>query len=105
MSSTVPPPNMPPEAAAAQLVMQLGSGHFLASALQVVLRLAIPDRLAAGPRTTAELAREAEVQEDALYRVLRALASVGIFEEDAPRRFTLNLPGQMLRSDVPGSMR
>src|SRR6188508_1727048 len=87
MSSTVPPPNMPPEAAAAQLVMQLGTGHFLASALQVVLRLAIPDRLADGPRTTADLARETEVQ------------------EDAPRRFALTLTGQMLRTGVPGGMR
>jgi hypothetical protein len=104
MSST-PSPNMPPEAAAAQLVTQLATGHFLASALQVVLRLGIPDRLADGPRTTAELARETKVQEDALYRVLRALASVGIFEEDAPRRFALNLPGQMLRTGVPGGMR
>jgi len=103
MSSTVPP-NMPPEAAAAQLILQLGTGHLLASALQVALRLGIADRLAEGPRTTAELARETEVQEDALFRVLRALASVGVFEEDEPRRFALNLPAQMLRKGVPGGM-
>jgi hypothetical protein len=104
MSNPVPPPPMPPEAAAAQLVMQLGTGHFLASALQVALRLGIADRLADGSRTTADLAKETGVQEDALYRVLRALASVGVFEEDSPRRFALNLPAQLLRKGVPGSV-
>jgi hypothetical protein len=103
--STAPPSSgLPPEAAAAQLVMQIGSGHLLASALQVVASLRIPDRLAGGARTAAELAADAGVREDGLYRVLRALASVGLFDEEAPRRFKLTLAGQMLRSDVPGSM-
>jgi hypothetical protein len=72
--------------------------------LQAVARLRIPDLLAVGARTTEDVAGEAGVQEDALYRLLRALASVGLFEEEAPRRFKLTLAGQMLRTDVPGSM-
>ena len=105
MSTARPsPPDLPPEAAAAQLVMQVGAGHLLASALQVVVQLRIPDRLASGSRMTSELAAEAGVREDGLYRVMRALAMVGLFDEESPRRFKLTLAGQMLRSDVPGSM-
>jgi hypothetical protein len=96
---------LPPEAVAAQLVIQVGSGHLVASALQVVVRLAIPDLLAKGPRNAADLAKETSTQTDALYRVLRALASIGLFEEDGQGRFALTLAGQMLRADVPGSMR
>lgn len=104
MSNQTSAPPMPPEAAAAQLVIQIATGHLVSSALQVVVRLGIPDRLANGPRTAAELAAETGVQEDALYRVLRALASVGLFDEVAPRRFALTLAGQMLRTGVAGSM-
>jgi hypothetical protein len=94
----------PPSQAAAQLLFQLGTGHFVASAMQVVLRLGIPTRIADGALTAAELASATGVQEDALYRVLRALASVGLFDETAPRRFKLTEAGQALRQDVPGGM-
>lgn len=95
---------LPPEARAAQLLTQIGTGHLLASALQVVVRLGIPDRLASGPVSAARLAADTGVREDGLFRVLRALAAAGVFEETAPRTFALALPGQMLRKDVPGSM-
>jgi hypothetical protein len=97
-------PSMPPEAAAAQHVIQIATGFIVSTALQVAVRLGIPDRLAKGPKSAAELAAEAGVQEDPLYRVLRALASVGIFEESDGRRFALTLAGGLLRSGVPGSM-
>jgi hypothetical protein len=93
-----------PQAAASQLLYQLATGHWIASALQVVLRLGIIDRFVGEPRTSAELAAAAEVNEDALYRVMRALAAVGIFNEVAPRRFRLTPAGEQLRFGVPGSM-
>src|SRR5918992_1541213 len=91
-------PAMPPQAAAAQFVIQLATGHIVASALQVVVRLGIPDSLARGPRTSTELAQAAGVPEDTLYRVLRALASVGLFVETPPRRFSLTEAGELLVS-------
>jgi hypothetical protein len=96
---------MPPHAAATQLLTQLATGHFVASALQVLLRLGIPDRLASGPQTAAELARDAGVREDGLYRVLRALASVGVASEGPSRTFALTEAGELLVSGAPGSMR
>jgi DNA-binding phage protein len=98
-----------PEAAAAQLLNQIATGYMVSAALQVALKLEIADRLAAGPRPVSELAREAGVAEDGLYRVLRALASVGIFEEqpgpagEASRAFALTLPARMMCKG-PGSM-
>ena len=96
---------LPPEVVATQLMYQLGTAYMLSSSLQVVLRLGIADRLAGGPRTTADLAQTAGVTEDALYRVLRALASVGVFEEKAPREFALTLAADLLRADHPHSVR
>ena len=91
-------------AQAAQLIFQLGTGYIASSALQVAAKLTIADRLAYGPRTTASLAADAGVQEDALYRVLRVLASVGVFEETAPRTFALTPAADHLRTGRPGSM-
>src|SRR3954464_13521959 len=81
MSTATPEIELSPEAAASQLLNQIATGYMVSAALQVVLKLEIADRLAAGPRSAADLAREAGVREDGLYRVLRALASVGMFEE------------------------
>src|SRR4051812_35797004 len=81
MSVVIPELELSPEVAASQLLNQVATGYMLSAALQVALKLEIADRLAAGPRPAADLAEEAGVREDGLYRVLRALASVGIFEE------------------------
>jgi hypothetical protein len=97
-------PPAPPEAQAAQHVFQLATGYIASTALQIAVRLGIADELASGPRTAAELAAAKGVREDPLYRVLRSLASFGIFEELEGRRFALALPGQMLRRGVPGSL-
>lgn len=83
--------------------MQLATGHIMSSALRSVLVYGIPDRLANGPRPVADLSREAEVNEDALYRVLRALSAVGLFSELPGRSFELTLPSKMLING-PGSL-
>ena len=65
----------------AQTIFQIATGYMASAALQTVIKLGIADHLAAGPQTVADLARKTGANEDALYRVLRALASLGIFEE------------------------
>lgn len=72
------------------------SGHIVASAVNIAARLAIPDRLANGPKTADQLAGEAGVNADALYRVLRALASLGLFVESPSRTFALTSAGAAL---------
>ena len=98
MSTQAEPPRaLPPEAAAIQLLFQCATGYMVSAALQVVVKLGIVDRMGDGSAPTRDLAQAASVNEDALYRVLRALASVGLFEEPTPRSFKPTLAGQMLR--------
>jgi len=92
------------ETAAVQLLNQVALGYIVSAALNVALELGIADRLANGPRTAENLARDASVSEDGLYRVLRALASAGIFEEQAARTFALNTPARLLMRG-PASLR
>jgi hypothetical protein len=90
---------------ASQAVLGLITGTWVAQAVYVAAKLDIADRLIAGPQTSASLAHAAGAHPRALYRVLRALASVGIFHEDESGQFNLTPLAEPLRSDVPGSVR
>jgi hypothetical protein len=104
LSTVSNPPDVSPEAAAAQQIMQLTTGYIASTAIYVAVKLRIPDRLAPGARTSADLAKDASVNEDSLYRVLRTLTSLGVFQETAPRTFSNNLASSMLASGTQGSM-
>ena len=93
-----------PDGAADRLVFQLATAHFVAAALQAVAGLRVADHLAGGPQGIGALAQRLSVNDDALYRVLRALATVGLFDEVEARTFRLTPAGERLRSDVPGSL-
>jgi hypothetical protein len=86
----------------AQIIFQLATGHIVSAALQTAVKLQIADHLADRPRRVAELAALTAVKEDPLYRVLRALASVGVFEEVESRTFALTPVSELLRSGQPG---
>jgi SAM-dependent methyltransferase len=73
--------------------------------IHVAARLKLADHLAAGPLSPAELAVLVGAEPHALYRLLRALASLGIFSEDACGAFALTPQAELLRSDVQGSLR
>jgi hypothetical protein len=68
---------------------QLIRGYWTTQAIFVAAELRIADLLADGPKLPDELGRQAGVRGDMLYRVLRALASIGIFAEDGDGRFAL----------------
>jgi hypothetical protein len=104
LSTVSNPPAVTPEAAAAEQVMQLTTGYIASTAIYLAVKLRIPDRLAPGARTSADLAKDLNVNEDALYRVLRTLTSLGVFQETAPRTFSNNLLSSMLQSGTQGSM-
>lgn len=90
--------------APAEKLAQMISGYVLSRAIYVAAKLEIADRLVAGPVAVSELARQSAMHPEALYRVLRALASVGIFTEVSPQSFGLTPLAEYLRRDVPGSM-
>jgi hypothetical protein len=71
----------------------------------VVAELGIADLLADGSASTEDLARATGTDEKSLYRVLRLLAALGVFDEHPYRRFSLTTIGDRLRSDAPAGMR
>src|SRR5438874_11823062 len=79
------------------------TGNWISQAIYVAAKLGIADRLADGPRTAEELAQTTGTHPRSLYRLLRALASVGVFSEDIEVRFRLTPLGECLRGNVPGS--
>jgi hypothetical protein len=96
---------MSPAPSPAQAIAQMASGYWVSQALYVAAKLAIADFLASGPKGAAELAVECGANPAALYRLLRALASLGVFAEIDGQRFELTPLAQALRSDVPESKR
>jgi hypothetical protein len=80
-------------------------GKWVCQALKVAAELAIADLLGDGSLPVAELARRARADEDALHRLLRALATLGVFEALPGRHFRNSALSAALRSDVPGSAR
>lgn len=84
---------------------QIFSGSWITQGVWVVAELGIADLLAEEPQTAETLAEQTHTNSDALYRVLRALASVGIFTKDTHGRFSLTPLADLLRSDVAGSQR
>ena len=81
------------------------TGYWLSQAVYVAAKLGIADLVADGPKSVGELAERTGSDPRALYRLLRALASVEVFAEDDQRRFGLTPAAGYLRSDVPGSQR
>jgi hypothetical protein len=86
-------------------MLQIVQGFWLSRAVYVAAKLGIPDLLKDGPKSADELASAAGMHSGSLYRVLRALDSVGVLAESADRWFALTPLGDTLRSDAPGSLR
>jgi hypothetical protein len=70
------------EVAPESTIWELLRGALATRTLGIVAGLGIPQALAAGPRSVEELARDAGADTDALHRLLRALASEGVFAEE-----------------------
>lgn len=80
-------------------------GFWISQVVHSVAQLGLADRLASGPRSSDDLAPEVGAHPEGLYRLLRGAISAGLVQEVSPRTFALTPMGQLLRSDVPGSMR
>jgi hypothetical protein len=91
----------PPSAQLLQMIF----GFMASQAISVVAKLGVADLLADKAKSADELAQATGVKARPLYRILRALASVGIFAEDDAGRFRLTPLAEPLRSDAPNSLR
>ncbi len=86
-------------------LLQMMTGYWVSQALHVAAKLGIADLLANGPVDCEDLAAATDTHAPSLQRVLRALASVGVFTEVSPGSFALTPLAELLRSETPGSMR
>ena len=99
------PPERSSELSPSQALLQMTAGHWISQAIYVAAKLGIADLLRDSPKSSEELAQYTGAHPHALYRLLRALASVGVFRERGDGSFELTPRATCLRSDVPGSLR
>ncbi len=94
--NTAPPPVQ---------LFEIATGFMKAQAIYVAAKLGIADLLKNGPKKVDELSSTSGVHSNSLYRLLRALASIGIFAEKSDGSFELTPMASALQSDVPMSLR
>lgn len=87
------------------VLMQMLTGFWVSQAIYSVAKAGVADELKSGPQSIATLAQRLSLHEENLFRVMRALASLGIFQETEPRTFDLTPVAALLISDAPNSMR
>jgi len=87
------------------LLFQMATAYWVSQAIYVAAKLGIADLLANGPQSAATLAAATRSDGRSLFRVLRALSSVGVLSQAGKDRFALSRLAEPLRSDVPGSLR
>lgn len=85
-------------------MMELSLSFWYTQAIYVAAKLRVADHLKDGPHTIAELATASGTHAPSLYRVMRALASIGVFAEDKNGRFSLTPMAESLRTDTPNSV-
>jgi len=86
-------------------MLEMIEGFWVSRAAYVAAEFGIPDILMGGPKENDQLAELMGVHAPSLYRLMRALASAGLFAEDDNRCFALTPLGTTLCSDVPSSLR
>ena len=87
-----------------QQLLQMITSYWASMSIHVAAKLKLADLINAGPKTAAELATATNTNAQALYRLLRALASVEIFAEDSAGKFRMTPMAECLL-DVHGSQR
>lgn len=97
---SAPNANPPP----AHLV-QMMTGYWVSQALYVAAKLGVADLLVEGPQSVEHLAAATQAHAASLRRLLRALASVGVFTETSPGAYALTPLAALLRTGTPDSMR
>ncbi|OKH25830.1 methyltransferase [Chroogloeocystis siderophila] len=104
MTTTKPNTSMPPDLPPQVAMMQMLGGLRVARLIYAAAELGIADLLADGSKSIDELAQATDTHAPSLYRLMRSLASVGIFSE-YERYFSLTPLAEFLQSDTPDSVR
>ncbi len=91
---------LPPQ----RIMFQLLLGKQLTASLAGIARLGVADHMGEDPVAVEELAAKTDAHAPSLYRVMRMLASIGVFRQEG-RTFALTPVGALLRTDAPTSLR
>jgi hypothetical protein len=86
-------------------MLQMLNGLLVTQLIYVAAKLGLADLLEHGPKSSDELASSVNAHPRSLYRLLRALASLGVFAETQDGRFELTSLAVLLQDGVPGSLR
>ena len=97
-----PVPDGPPPPA---VLMQMMTGYWVSQAVYAAAKLGLADLVADGVGDVDVLAERTGADASSLHRVLRALASVGVFTEASPASYGLTPLAGLLRAGTPDSMR
>jgi hypothetical protein len=81
--------------------MQWVTAKWITQPIQVVSELGVPDLLCAGPQRAEDLAEKTQTHAPTLFRVMRALSSVGVFVQTGDGKFALTPLSECLLSDYP----
>src|SRR3954452_13870631 len=103
MSEDLPPMSDGPPPPA--VLIQMMTGYWVSQAVYVAAKLGLADVVASGVGDVADLATRTGADPSSLRRVLRALASVGVFKETSPGAYGLTPLAGLLRTGTPDSMR
>ena len=79
-------------------LIQMATAYWMSRILYVAAEMNLAERLAEGPRTAKELAQSTATDAPSLYRLMRALASLGLFTEGPSHRFSLTPLGEAFRT-------
>src|SRR6186997_2555611 len=85
-------------------MLQMMSGLWVTRGLYVAAKLGISDVLTDGSKTVEQIAEATGTHTDSLYRILRMLAMVGVYNEEEGKRFSLTPLSETLITDAPGSL-
>ena len=86
-------------------ILQIMNGAYVAGAVSCLAQLGIPDLVEAGPKSAEELAKQIGANPQALYRLMRATASVGVLSEGPDGKFSQTPMSTVLRSNATPSLR
>jgi hypothetical protein len=103
--SVLEQPQQPKDLSSPEALIQMITGFWISQAIYAAAKLGIADLVKEGPKPCEELAQTTGMSSQTLYRLLRALASVGVFREEEAGRFGLTPLAEYLQSGVPGSLR
>ena len=87
------------------LLFQMATSYWVSQAIYVAAKLGIADLLKDGPQSCVELAAATGSDPASLFRLIRSLASVGVFSHVRGDRFALSRLAEALQTGTPGSLR